>query len=130
MRLDNRPKTVAVTFQDGSYNTHEEALRQFLLFNNLDSATLTNHPDRDDTALVTFTQRFEGENFMAASTNSELLHIGKVELSWSRPEDKVTATNGNRDSDTKMGQPETTEQPSRETEAYEMAEDEDLDHWS
>ncbi len=111
MRLDNRPKTVAVTFSDGLYNTHEEALRQFLLFNNLDSASLTNHPDRDDTALVTFGQRFEGENFMAAASNSELLHIGKVELSWYRPDDKATATNGHHDSDTGMGQTGTTEQP-------------------
>ena len=130
MRLDNRPKTVAVTFPDGSYNTHEEALRQFLLFNNLDSATLTNHPDRDDTALVAFNQRFEGENFMAAATNSELLHIGKVELAWYKPDNNAAATNGTHDSDTKMAQTETTEQPSRENENYEMAEDENLDHWS
>jgi flagellar biosynthesis GTPase FlhF len=133
MRLDNRPKTVAVTFTEGSYGTHEEALRQFLLFNSLDSANLSKYPDRDDTALVTFAQRFEGENFMKGATNSELLHIGKVELSWYKQEDKATTVNGNHEMDTAMDHTETIEhQPTHalETEEYGMTEDEDLDHWS
>ena len=102
MRLDNRPKTIAVTFTDGTYSGHEEALRQFLLFNNLDSANLSKHPDRDDMALIAFTQRFEGENFMAQATNSELTHIGKVDLSWYKPEDKPA--NGGHEMSTAIGQ--------------------------
>lgn len=129
MRLDNRPKTVAVTFLDGAYITHEEALRQFLLFNSLDSASLTKQPDRDDVALVTFKERYQGENFMAAAKNSELLHIGKVELSWHKTDGQTAALNGKSDSE--MAD-HVNEQPSiaRETEAFDMGEDEDLDHWS
>lgn len=127
MRLDNRPKTIAVTFADGSYNTHEEALRQFLLFNNMDSATLSKHPDREDTALVAFNQRFEGENFMVQAANSELTHIGKVDLSWYKAEDKAMPTNGEPEMPDASGQAEMTEQPQQD---YNMAEDEDLDHWS
>jgi hypothetical protein len=103
------------------------------LFNSLDSANLAKHPDRDDTALITFAQRFEGENFMTGATNSELLHIGKVELSWYKPEDKASAVNGAHEMDTVVDHTETTEyQPTHalETEAYGMTEDEDLDHWS
>lgn len=131
MRLDNRPKTVAVTLTNGSYYDHEEALRQFLLFNNLDSASLAKHSEREDTALIIFSQRFEGENFMAVAANSELLHIGKVELSWYKPEDKNTAINDGHEMDA-MGPAEDTGQPttSLEAEAYSVAEDEDLDHWS
>ena len=124
MRLDNRPKTIAVTFAEGSYSTHEEALRQFLLFNNLDSANLSKHPDRDDTALIAFNQRFEGENFMAQATNSELTHIGKVDISWYKAEEK--AANGEHELDGSTGQAETTEPQ----DDFQMAEDENLDHWS
>ncbi|KAK3703888.1 hypothetical protein LTR37_014211 [Vermiconidia calcicola] len=132
MRLDNRLKTVAVTFLEGSFNTHDEALRQFLLFNSLDSAKITKHSERDDTALISFSQRFEGENFMAAARNSELLHIGKVELSWYKPDDNAHTTNGHVDPETKVVIAETSDQPSsdvREAED-ENVEDEDLDRWT
>ena len=133
MRLDNRPKTIAVTFAEGNFGTHEEALRQFLLFGGLETANIAKHPERDDTALVSFNQRFEGENFMASVKDSELLHVGKVELSWFKPNDVNTPVrNGNHESDVVMNQTETAGQPpttSPENGDYGMGDDEDLDHW-
>lgn len=133
MRLDNRSKTVAVTFADGSFDKHDEALRQYLLFNGLDSACITRHPDRSDTALVHFGQRFEGDNFMAAANKSELLHIGRVEMSWYKPtQDKVIISSGSDDS--KMDTAEATDQQSsgvRGVTNDETANDEeDLDRWA
>ncbi|EMC96811.1 hypothetical protein BAUCODRAFT_34203 [Baudoinia panamericana UAMH 10762] len=92
--LDNRPKTISVAFTDGSrYAEREEALRQYLMFNGLESATLTAHPGREDAALIAFQQRFEAENFMSAalfegpSAASGLPNVlGKVELAWWKPE--------------------------------------------
>ena len=135
MRLDNRPKTVAVTFADGDYQTHDEALRQFLLFNSLESATIAKHPERDDTALVTFSQRYEGENFMATASGSELPHVGKVELLWYKLDEKpITITSGSHDDAAKPSTAETSEQPVADSgakDAYDAAaEDEDLDRWS
>ena len=133
MRLDNRPRTVAVTFSDGSYENRDEALRQSLLFNSLDSASISKHPDRDDTALIAFNQRYEGENFMAAAGGSELLHIGKVELSWYKAGDQPITVNGNHDTDdSKMVITETSDQPSSEAraeEVYENGDGDDLDRW-
>lgn len=132
-RLDNRPKTVAVTFGEGTYDNHDEALRQFLLFNSLDSASLSKHPDRDDTALVTFNHRYEGEMFMDAAGKSDLLHVGKVDLSWHKLEDKSTGMNGALDSAVKTGPAETMEPQSADvqvTDGYDMVEEEDLDRWS
>ena len=133
MRLDNRPKTVAVKFAEGSYDTHDEALRQFLLFNSLYSAALAKHPETQDTALITFSQRYEGENFMAAARNSELPHIGRVEMSWSKPEDKSAAANGDQSMGERLCLTEAPDQgvsDSREAESYDVAEEEDLDRWS
>ena len=130
MRLDNRPKTIAVTFSEGTYDSHDEALRQFLLFNSLDSASLAKHPDHDNTALITFSQRYEGENFMTAAANSELPHIGKVELSWYKPEDKSIIANGNHEIDAIMGSAETAEHAVSDVREGEAYEDEDLDRWS
>ena len=97
MRLDNRPKTVSVLFANGSpYDANDEALRQFLLFNSMDTAAITRHPEREDTALVEFRQRFEGENFLAAA-RAGIPHAGKVEVGWySGPKGESTAvgTNG------------------------------------
>lgn len=132
-RLDNRPKTVAITFAEGNYDNHDEALRQFLLFNSLDSASLAKHPDREDTALITFNHRYEGEMFMDAAGKPELLHVGKVELSWHKPAERGTATNGSHEPDLKVELDETAEQPisdARVGDGYEQAEEEDLDRWS
>lgn len=135
MRLDNRPKTVSIKFSDGNYESHEEAIRQYLLFNGLDNATISKHQHQDDVALVTFEHRFEGENFMAAAAGSELPHIGKVELSWcSKSDEPIATTNGIHDTEKDRiiidgaSDQDASEVKNGEVE-YEEAE-EDLDRWS
>lgn len=81
MRLDNRPKTLFVTFPTANHDANDEALRQFLLFNNIDPASISKHVEKDDTALVTFRQRYEGENFMGLA-RGEIPHAGRVEVGW------------------------------------------------
>lgn len=80
-KLDNRPKTVSVVFNEGQYEDHEEQLGQHLLFGH-ESATLLKHPDRSDAALISFQQRFEAENFVAGARESEILGGGKADLGW------------------------------------------------
>lgn len=81
-RLDNRPRTLSVAFPDGAFDKYDEAMRQYLLFsNNLEHATLSRHPDREDAAMVTFEERYRAENFKAAAT-SGIPNIGTVEVSW------------------------------------------------
>ncbi|RMZ00977.1 hypothetical protein D0860_07789 [Hortaea werneckii] len=87
--LDNRPKTLAVTFEAGDYEEHEEKLRQYLMFNGMESASLARHPERGDTALVSFQERYEGENFMDATIGMGPLgasnlpgQLGKLDVSW------------------------------------------------
>ncbi|KAK4955802.1 hypothetical protein LTR10_006741 [Elasticomyces elasticus] len=101
MSLDNRPKTVAVTFAEGQYQQHEEALRQYLMFNGLESATLSKHPSREDAALIAFQQRFEAENFTAAFAGggplagSELPKgLGRVALTWYKGDEGTSVANG------------------------------------
>lgn len=134
MRLDNRPKTVAVSFSSGTYDEYDEAIRQFLLFNSLDSATISKHPGQDDMALVAFNQRYEGENFMAAIANSELPHVGKVELSWYKADSKPhETTNGAPETDeSKVVINDVSDKPSSDVAEAEMVFDtveEDLDRW-
>jgi hypothetical protein len=83
MRLDNRPKTVCVSFTEGSYDDHEEALRSWVLFNSPESSsTISRNPERPDAALVAFEQRYLGEGFMAAAAAPDFPLAGKIELSW------------------------------------------------
>ncbi|TKA83969.1 hypothetical protein B0A55_00210 [Friedmanniomyces simplex] len=100
MSLDNRPKIVAVTFTDGQYQ--EETLRQYLMFNGLETAILTKHPERDDAALVAFQQRFEAENFMAAAVYDGPLaasdlpkQLGRTVLAWYKGNEATSSANGN-----------------------------------
>ncbi|GAB1737329.1 hypothetical protein NU219Hw_g1254t1 [Hortaea werneckii] len=87
--LDNRPKTLTVTFEAGDYEEHEEKLRQYLMFNGMESASLVRHPERNDTALVSFQERYEGENFMDATIGMGPLgasnlpdQLGRLDISW------------------------------------------------
>ncbi|KAI6866551.1 hypothetical protein KC323_g3852 [Hortaea werneckii] len=87
--LDNRPKTLAITFEAGDHEEHEEKLRQYLMFNGMESASLARHPERGDTALVSFQERYEGENFMDATIGMGPLgasnlpgQLGKLDISW------------------------------------------------
>ncbi|KAF2154157.1 hypothetical protein K461DRAFT_292827 [Myriangium duriaei CBS 260.36] len=85
-RLDNRPRALSVTFGEGKWDEQrEEALRQFLLFSNqIQHSRLSPHPSRQDAALVAFTERFRAELFLAAvkGKESEIPHVGKVEVAW------------------------------------------------
>ena len=96
-RLDNRPRTVAIVFPSGTYDQHDEALRQYLLLsNNLEHAELSKHPERSDAALLAFEERYRAENFMAAAgASSGIPHIGQVELSWQPNPPVVIANNAN-----------------------------------
>ncbi|KAK4541646.1 hypothetical protein LTR36_007790 [Oleoguttula mirabilis] len=145
MSLDFRPKTVSVAFVDGGYDEHEEALRQYLMFNGLETAILTKHPARNDAALVAFQQRYEGENFMAAAEGAGPLaasdlpkQLGRVELAWHTGEKPaVTATNGHHASDdVKMDlaetivEPQTLKQEREEDAPRDMdTYDDDMDRW-
>ncbi|KAK3075381.1 hypothetical protein LTR53_001386, partial [Teratosphaeriaceae sp. CCFEE 6253] len=117
MSLDNRPKTITVTFAEGRYREHEEALRQYLMFNGLETATLAKHPGRDDAVLVTFQQRYEAENVMAAVVYSGPLaatdlpkQLGKVGLAWYKVEDVVPDGLGEDVGKQEDGQPKVEEE--------------------
>ncbi|KAI9887216.1 MAG: hypothetical protein M1823_000964 [Watsoniomyces obsoletus] len=77
-KLDNRTKKVAVSGIE--FDTKkDEALREYLLgigeFDHLES-----NPERPDSQIITFKDRFTAEKFI--TTTSEIQGIGKVELSW------------------------------------------------
>jgi hypothetical protein len=90
-RLDNRPKTVSITFTNGNYEDHDEALRQHLLFNSSENATLTQHPTRQDVALLTFPERYLGEIFMKSAATPDFPLAGKVELAWHKSDTSDTS---------------------------------------
>jgi hypothetical protein len=91
-RLDNRPKIVAISFIDGNYEDHDEALRQYLLFSSTENVTLTQHPARPNVALLAFTERYLGEIFMKAASAPDFPLAGKIELAWHKPETDDTLT--------------------------------------
>ncbi|OQN96470.1 hypothetical protein B0A48_17526 [Cryoendolithus antarcticus] len=100
-RLDNRPRTISITFPDDAFDQHDEALKQYLLLSNhRDFANLSRHPDRADAALLVFEERYRAENFMAAAA-SGIPHIGQVALAWQAnpPAAKIESANGEVTSD-------------------------------
>lgn len=130
-RLDNRPKTVSIVFSNGTYDQHDEALRQYLLLsNNLEHAELSRHPDRSDAALLAFEERYRAENFMtAAGASSGIPHIGQVELSWqpNPPVSVPVSVNGaETQDDFKMDMSEPAAPPVAESmDAFDVADDDD-----
>ena len=68
---------------------------------------------------------------MAAAGNSELLHVGRVEFSWYKPDEKRITANGTAEHDSKMDVA-ATEETLHPVEAGtpEMADEEDLDRWT
>ncbi|KAF2768252.1 hypothetical protein EJ03DRAFT_328447 [Teratosphaeria nubilosa] len=130
-RLDNRPKTVSLTLPEGEFSAIEDAIRQYLMFNDLEeTAELTRHPERTDAALITFLQRFEGENFIAAALGQQgpLKALGRVELGWYSG---VVPRNGHVQSeDVRMGGGEEQQQVKNARLAVDMdTYDENEDHW-
>ena len=102
MRLDNRPKALAVVFPNSEdFNEgKDEALKQYLLFVShllvnlsqsqtltnvqsdlMESASISTHPDRKDAAIVAFKERYKAEQFLLTA-GKEIPHIGKCELNW------------------------------------------------
>ncbi|KAK6429964.1 hypothetical protein LTR95_013888 [Oleoguttula sp. CCFEE 5521] len=127
-RLDNRPRTISITFPDGTFDQHDEALKQYLLLSNhLDFANLSRHADRTDAALLVFEERYRAENFMAAAA-SGIPHIGQVALAWQAnvPAAKVESANGEippdeiskMDTSDPAGMPETAQ-------AFDVADEDD-----
>ncbi|KAF2262187.1 hypothetical protein CC78DRAFT_535065 [Lojkania enalia] len=77
-RLDNRPRRIAVAdIKAGSLS--DEALRQFLL-NAFDFESIDPHPDRPNTQIITFKERYVAEMFLDASL--DIPELGKVDCSW------------------------------------------------
>jgi len=78
LRLDNRPKRVAVSGV-GFDSAKDEALRQYLIgigeFESIES-----NPDRTDSIIVVFKDRYIAEKLMYGS--SQIPSVGKVDLSW------------------------------------------------
>jgi len=145
IRLDNRPKTVSITFLEANYGSGEEAIRQYLTFNSLDSVTLAKHPDRDNTALVGFEERYQGEVFMSAAIGlTELAQqLGKVTLAWtsekptSDPEVSTAVADGDHmkrrpidDILTTTGAEESMAQQPASMDTYDENENVDMDIWS
>lgn len=129
-RLDNRPRTVAIVFPSGTYDQHDEALRQYLLLsNNLEHAELSKHPERSDAAVLAFEERYRAENFMAAAgASSGIPHVGQVELSW-QPNPPVTVSNGSHGNegqeDYKMDVSEPAAPAAESMDAFDVADDDD-----
>ncbi|CZT19010.1 uncharacterized protein RCC_04855 [Ramularia collo-cygni] len=122
MRLDNRPKAVSVTFSEGGYEDHDEALRQWLLFNSGESTILSKHPDKQNAALIEFAERYRAENFMAAASTPDFPLAGKMEeLVWHKP----TAAAGNDSLDVKMAGTEIKEDEAPAREDVDDRDDED-----
>lgn len=96
-KLDNRPKTVAVSGVDFADSSKDEALRQFLLVSSLfqrskrrmltldqgvgEFASIDNKGDKTE---ITFNDRFTAEKFMYGMPNNELPGVGKVEMAWTQ----------------------------------------------
>lgn len=129
-RLDNRPRTVSIVFPNGTYDQHDEALRQYLLLsNNLEHAELSKHPERSDAALLAFEERYRAENFMtAAGASSGIPHIGQVDLSW-QPNPPITISNGasgtEAQEDYKMDVSEPAAPAVESMDAFDVADDDD-----
>ena len=101
-RLDNRPKTICITFTEGTYDQHEGALKQYLLITDQqDHSTLSKHPDRADAALVAFEERYRAEIFMnaakAKAATGGIPHVGQVELGWVPNAPVTNGANGTPD---------------------------------
>ncbi|KAL1953965.1 hypothetical protein VTO42DRAFT_1881 [Malbranchea cinnamomea] len=78
LRLDNRPKKVAVSgvkFDE----TKDEALRQYLLGIG-DYESIESNPDRPDSLIVSFKERYVAEQLIYGPTH--IPGVGNVEFAW------------------------------------------------
>lgn len=78
LRLDNRPKRVAIS--GVNFNPEkDEALRQYLIGVG-EYESIEPNPDRSDSLVVAFKERYLAEKLMFGTT--DIPSVGKVELSW------------------------------------------------
>ena len=75
-----------MVFKEGTFEEHEEALRQWILFNGSDTHDLSKHPTQSNAAVVTCTERYIAENFVAMARMPDFQLAGKVDVSWYKPE--------------------------------------------
>ena len=122
MRLDNRPRSLTIAFREGNFADNEGALRQWLLFNESESATLMKHPDRENAALLSFQERYLAEQFMAAATAPDFPLHGQVDLSWYRVDPNATVA---EDAGSKTGDAQPEEAHGRDAESWDVADDDD-----
>ncbi|PGH18332.1 hypothetical protein AJ80_04510 [Polytolypa hystricis UAMH7299] len=78
LRLDNRPKRVAVSGVEFDA-TRDEALRQFLVGVG-EYESIEPNPDRPDSLIVSFKDRYMAEQLMFGTP--DIPSIGKVQYSW------------------------------------------------
>ncbi|RAH77928.1 hypothetical protein BO86DRAFT_458832 [Aspergillus japonicus CBS 114.51] len=78
LRLDNRPKRVAVSGVE--FNSEkDEALRQFLIGVG-EYSSIEPNPDQPDSLIVAFKERYQAEKFMFGPR--DIPSVGQVELAW------------------------------------------------
>ncbi|KAF2279200.1 uncharacterized protein EI97DRAFT_464511 [Westerdykella ornata] len=77
-RLDNRPRRVAIVGVEAG-SRQDEVLREHLL-NNYEYESIEPHPERPDTQVVSFKERYMAEMFIEHAV--EIPDIGKMELAW------------------------------------------------
>ncbi|KAI9370867.1 hypothetical protein BJX61DRAFT_65215 [Aspergillus egyptiacus] len=78
LRLDNRPKRVAVTGIKPN-SEQDEAFRQFLIGVG-DYDSIEPNPNESDSLIVSFKERYMAEKFMLGARN--IPSVGEVELAW------------------------------------------------
>ncbi|KAJ9203646.1 hypothetical protein DTO164E3_276 [Paecilomyces variotii] len=91
LRLDNRPKRVAVSGVEFD-SSKDEALRQYLIgigeYQSVDP-----NPERSDSQIITFKDRYVAEKLMYGPTT--IPGVGNVEMSWiANPAPTPSATGG------------------------------------
>ncbi|EAW14368.1 CCCH zinc finger and RRM domain protein [Aspergillus clavatus NRRL 1] len=78
LRLDNRPKRVAVAGVELN-SEKDEALRQFLIGAG-EYESIEPHPDQPNSVVVAFKERYQAEKFMFGPWN--IPSVGEVQLTW------------------------------------------------
>ncbi|PYH49220.1 CCCH zinc finger and RRM domain protein [Aspergillus saccharolyticus JOP 1030-1] len=78
LRLDNRPKRVAVSGVEFD-SEKDEALRQFLIGVG-EYSSIEPNPDQPDSLIVAFKERYQAEKFMFGPR--DIPSVGQVELAW------------------------------------------------
>ena len=104
------------------------------MLNSLETAQLSRHPERSDSALVAFLQRYEGENFLATAFEMRK-QLGELELGWYAGDGKAVVEHVVKDGNDIdieevkikiMAEPEAKEEVATDMDTY----DDDMDRWT